>query len=145
MLHTTSTHGAEIERILRSDLRPLKDGMPGEEGLKREIVLAPGVKMTATIEVTAKGNGNMRIGNLNLKVFDEHDDGSYYENGLLNIEFPEINGDGKRQMVISGIVCFTDEKREKVVRREAVVYIYALRPDRTFKEVYRNTKFRIGN
>jgi hypothetical protein len=119
--------------------------MPGEKGLKREIMLAPDVKMTVTIEVTAKGNGNMRIGNLDLKVFDEHNDGTYYENGLLSIEFPDINRDGKRQMVVSGIVCFTGEKGEKVLRREAIVYIYALQPDRTFKEVYRNTKFRIDN
>ncbi len=117
--------------------------MPGEEGLQREVVLAPDVKMSAVIEVTAKGNGRMRIGNLDLKVFDSHDDGSYYENGLLNIDFTDIDGDGKRELIISGIVCFTDEKGDKVLRREAVVFIYALQPNQTFKEVYRNTNFRL--
>ena len=132
-----------VERISRNDLKPLKDGMPGEEGLQREVVLAPGVKMTAAIEVTAKGNGSLRIGNLNLKVFDSHDDGSYYENGLLNIDFADIDGDGKRELLISGIVCFTDEKGGKVLRREAVVFIYALQPNRTFKQIYRNTDIRL--
>jgi len=135
--------GDTVERITRSDLNPLKDGMPGEEGLQREVVLAPDVKMSAVIEVTAKGNGRMRIGNLDLKVFDSHDDGSYYENGLLNIDFTDIDGDGKRELIISGIVCFTDEKGDKVLRREAVVFIYALQPNQTFKEVYRNTNFRL--
>lgn len=106
-------------------------------------MMAPGVKLAATIEVTAKGNGAMRIGSLNLRVFDSHDDGEYYENGLLDIEFPDMNGDGRRQMVVSGIVCFTDEKEDRVLRREHVVYIYAFQPDGKFKEVYRNTKFRI--
>jgi hypothetical protein len=80
---------------------------------------------------------------LNLKVFDDHNDGSYYENGLLNIDFADMDGDGKRELLISGIVCFTDEKGTSVSRREAVVFIYALRGGRTLKEVYRNTSFRI--
>ena len=62
---------------------------------------------------------------------------------MLNIDFTDLDGDGKREMVISGIMCFTDEKGDKVLRREAVVFIYALQPNRTFKQVYRNTDFRI--
>jgi hypothetical protein len=132
-----------VERISRSDLKPLKDGMPGEEGLEKELVLAPDVRMAATIEVTAKGNDSLRVGNLKLKVFDSHNDGSYYENEMLKIEFPDIDADGKRELVISGIVCFTDEKGDKVLRREAVVFIYALQPNRTFKQIYHNTSFRL--
>lgn len=135
--------GDPVERISRNDLKPLKDGMPGEEGLEKEVVLAAGVKMSATIEVTAKGNGSLRIGNLNLKIFDSHNDGSYYDNEMLKIEFADLDGDGKRELVISGIVCFTDEKGDKVLRREAVVFIYALQPNRTFKQVYRNTDVRL--
>src|SRR5215472_9969627 len=132
-----------VERISRNDLRPAKDGMPGEEELTKEIVVAPNIRLMAKIEVTAKGNGLLHIANLNLKVFDSHNDGVFYENEMLNIDFVDLNGDGKREMVISGIVCFTDEKGDKVMRREAVVYIYALQSDRTFKQVYRNTDFRI--
>jgi len=135
--------GDGIERISRKDLKPLKDGMPGEQGLKKEVVLAPGVKLSAIIEVSAKGNGSLRIGNLVLKLVDDHSDGSYYEDGMLNIDFCDIDGDGKREMLISGIVCYTDEKGDKVLRREAVVLIYQLQPNRTFKEVYRNTTLRL--
>jgi hypothetical protein len=77
------------------------------------------------------------------KVFDSHDDGSYYEGEMLKVEFADLDGDGRREMVISGLVCFTDQKVDRVLRREAVVFIYALQPDRTFKQVYRNTDVRI--
>jgi hypothetical protein len=71
------------------------------------------------------------------------DDGSYYEGEMLKVEFADLDGDGRREMVISGLVCFTDQKGDHVLRREAVVFIYALQPDRTFKQVYRNTDVRI--
>ena len=132
-----------VEKLSRNDLKPLNDGMPGEEGLETKVVLADGVKMSATVEVTAKGNGWLRIGNLKLKVFDSHDDGSYYEGEMLKVEFADLDGDGRREMVISGLVCFTDQKVDRVLRREAVAFIYALQPDRTFKQVYRNTDVRI--
>jgi hypothetical protein len=85
----------------------------------------------------------LEISNLKLHVFDSHDNGAFYEDGLLNIEFADLDGDGKRELVISGLVCFTDEKGDKVLRREAVVFIYALQPNRTFKQVYRNTDVRL--
>lgn len=131
--------GDTTNRISRNELKPLEDGTPGELGLRKELVLATNLKMTAAIKVTTKGNGRMRIGNLNLKVYDSHDDGSYYENGLLSIDIPDINGDGTCELVISGIVCFTDEKGKMITRREAVVFIYVLQSNQTFKQVYRNT------
>jgi len=138
-----ATLGATTERISRSDLHPVKDGMPGEQDLHREVVVTPGVKVPLDIAVTAKGNGYLRMGNLKLKVFDSHDDGSYYEGDLLNIDLAEIHDDGKRDVIISGIVCFTDEKGKAVLRREAVVYIYAFQPDGTFKQVFRNTDHKL--
>src|SRR5262249_24787066 len=87
LLQTSVLCGATVERISRADLQPLKPGMPGEQGFHREVVVGNGVSMPADIQVTAKGNGYLRIGNLKLKVFDTHDDGSYYEHDLLNIDF----------------------------------------------------------
>lgn len=132
-----------VQRISRKDLRPAKDGMPEEQELTKEVVIAPTVKFIARIEVSAKGNGSLQIANLNLKVFDDHSDGSYYENEMLSIEFADLDGDGKRELIISGIVCFTGDKGDKVLHREAVVFIYALQRNRTFKEVYRNTDIRL--
>ena len=143
VLRTTAAPNSTVERLSRKDLKPLKSEFPGELGLKREIVLASGVKMTATIEMSNKGNGSLRIGNLILWVVDSHDDGSYFEDMMLNIDFTDLDGDGIREMVLSGIQCFTDEKGDKVLRREAIVFIYKLQPDRTFKLVYRNTDLRL--
>ena len=61
-----------VQRLSRNDLKPLNDGMPGEEGLETKVVLADGVKMSAIVEVTAKGNGWLRIGNLKLKSLSEN-------------------------------------------------------------------------
>src|SRR5688500_7528083 len=88
-----------VERISAGNLKPLKDGMTGEQGLSREVVvLAANVKMLAVIEVTAKGNGKLHMGNLDLRVFDAHHDGIHYENGLLTIDFSDINEDGRREL-----------------------------------------------
>ena len=129
LISSTDGSAGEIERIRRSDLKPAKHGMPGEEEVTKEVVVAPNVKLVAKIEVSAKGNGSLRMANLDLKIFDDHDDGIYYENEMLYIDFSDIDGDGNRELLISGIVCFTDEKGDKVLRREAVVFIYALQPN----------------
>jgi hypothetical protein len=142
-LQNTAAPSDKVERISRKDLKPAKDGMPEEEALTREVIIAPNIKFVAKIEVSAKHNGSRRIANLDLKVFDGHDDGAYYENEMLNIDFSDIDGDGKRELVISGIVCFTGEKGDKVLRREAIVFIYALQPNRTLKQVYRNTDYQL--
>jgi|LauGreDrversion2_5_1035112.scaffolds.fasta_scaffold01758_2 hypothetical protein len=132
-----------VERISRKDIKPLKNGMPGEEGFDKEIVFAAGIKIAATINVTNKGNGSLQIANLKLKIFDSHDDGKYYENEMLKIEFVDLDGDGKRELLVSGIVCFTDEKGDSMLRREAVVFIYALQLNHTFRLIYSNTDLRL--
>jgi hypothetical protein len=127
-------------RISQADLKPTPSGMPGELSFQRMISVAAGFEMLARIEITSKGNGILGIANLRLKVFDSHDDGTYFENGLLNIDFKDIDGDGKREMIISGIVCITDENGKVPLRREPVVFIYKLDANLAFKAVYRSGK-----
>ena len=130
-------------RISPKDLKPARDCLPEELELTREVIIARNIKLVAKIEVSAKGNGSLRIANLDLKVFDGHADGVYYENEMLNVDFSDLDGDGKRELVISGIVCFTGDKGDEVLRREAVVIIYSLQSNLTFKQVYRNTDYRL--
>src|SRR6185369_2717906 len=94
-----------------------------------KVAFGVGLTFEAYIEITAKGNGFLKMANLNLKVFDSHDDGIYYENGLLKIDFPDLDSDGRREMVISGTICFTQEKTGQITRREPVVYIFRLSSD----------------
>jgi len=132
-----------VERISRRDLKPAKEGIAREREWSKEIIISSTVKLLARIEVTNKGNGALGIGNLKLRIVDSHDDGIFYEDEMLNIDFTDLDGDGNREMVLSGIACLTDEKGEKVLRREAIVFIYALQPNRTFKQIYRNTDIRL--
>jgi hypothetical protein len=129
----------EPERISRADVRPGAGLMPGEERMSKQVKLASNMIMAATIEVTAKGNGSLRLGNLNLRIFDSHNDGQFFENGMLDVDFSDLDGDERSEVIISGIVCFTDESGDTVLRREALVFIYSLQADKTFKQIYRNT------
>jgi hypothetical protein len=54
LFQTSRAFSDKIERISREDLKPLKDGMPGEQGMKRAVMLATDVKMTASIESRPK-------------------------------------------------------------------------------------------
>jgi len=135
---------AEVPGIRMEDLRPAKGGIPGEREFRQKVAFGAGVTFEASIEVTSKGNGLLKMANLNLKVFDSHDDGVYYENGLLKIDFPDLDGDGRREIVISGTVCFTEEKTGQFTRREPIVYIFRLSNNsRRFGLVYKSSTFQI--
>src|SRR5215831_13504459 len=101
---TSVAFAAPSERIRASDLHRPADGMQGEMEFQKDIQVTKDIKMPVRIEVTAKGNGSLRVGNLELKVYDDHNDGIYYEGGLLDIDFCDLDGDGKRAMIISGII-----------------------------------------
>ncbi|PYJ95921.1 MAG: hypothetical protein DME23_22315 [Verrucomicrobia bacterium] len=116
---TTEAESAKPVSIAKSDLVHPADGMPGELSCEKEINLCRGVKLAAKIEVTAKGNGTLTIGKLKVAVLDDHNDGAFYEDEMLKTDF--VDGDGFLDLVLSGIICFTDEKGDKVVRREAFV------------------------
>lgn len=115
--------------IHRNEFRPDKDGMPGEEKYEREIEIGPGVKFAAVVEVTVRGNGTLRVANLDeLRVFDEYDDGAVYVGGLLHVEFVDITNDGYKDLVITGTVVHTGEKETDPRTYETVTSIYVFDP-----------------
>jgi len=114
------------------------DSIPGEQRYERVIEIGHGVSTRAVIEVTSKGNGILKIGDLRLRVYDDHDDGAYYLGSLLHIEFADVNGDDYRDMVISGIVSHGGEKEWEERKMESLVFIYRYDVERsTFVLVYR--------
>ena len=125
----------------KSDLVHPAVGMPGELSCEKEITLGRGVKLAAKIEVTAKGNGTLTIGKLKVAVFDDHNDGAFYEDEMLKTDFVDIDGDGFLDLVLSGIICFTDEKGDKVVGREAFVCIYKYCGKQRFRKIYSSSDF----
>ena len=99
--------GQVIER--KDFIRP-PGSMPGEELYEKNFAIGHGVTEHAKIEVTAKGNGFLEMGNLDLRVFKEHNNGSLFEGGLLHVEFVDLTGSGYKDLVISGVVRYTGEK-----------------------------------
>lgn len=133
---------AWADSISRKDFYYPAKAMQGEERYEKKFSLGVGVSADVTIDVTAKGNGYMSLLNLRLKVFDEHDDGAIYEGGLLHIDFVDLDGDGFKDLVISGLVIYTGEKETSPRSSEPVVFIYHLEPkQRKFKLVYKRASF----
>ena len=122
----TSCGWAQVIRL--EEFKPAKDGMPGEREYRNKIEIGPGVQLDVTVDVTARGNGALRVANLNLRVLDEYDDGAVYVGGLLHVEFLDITGDGFKDLVIMGTVIHTGEKETDPRSYEAVTSIYVFDP-----------------
>lgn len=95
----------------------------------KRITVGGGVTRSALIDVDSKGNGLLRIGNLAIKVYDDHRDGSYYQGSMLTTTFKDINHDGYLDLIVSGIVNVTSPwKSHAITRREALVGIFLFNP-----------------
>ena len=107
------------------DLQRNPNGMPDELVWSKTINVGPNLTLPATIEVTAKGNGFLSVGEVSLgKVYDAHDDGTTFEGFLADIAFKDINDDGFKDVVISGIINTHHEKQDEILSREAFVRVY---------------------
>jgi len=100
------------------------NGMPNERIRERNIEIGRGVTLRAVVEETAKGNGTLLVGNLRLKIVDEHDDGAVYAGVMPHVEFADFDGDGYRDLVVSGVVEYTDEKGKEILDCESFVFLY---------------------
>jgi hypothetical protein len=139
ILFAPTTAGAQT--LSPKGLRDDPDGMPGERVLRQDIEMGAGVKLTALIEETNKGNGLLSIGTLKLKVVDEHEDGAVYAGAVPHVEFADIDGDGIKELVVNGIVEYTDEKADVVREREAFVFIYRYDKAKGFKLAFKRASF----
>jgi hypothetical protein len=66
--------------------------------------VAPSITIPATFSVTSKGNGSLQWKGGLLRVYDDHDDGVVYYPRLLKNELRDTNGDGYKDIVVSGAV-----------------------------------------
>lgn len=74
---------------------------------QRKLKLNSNFQFDAILEGTKKGNGTLKVHNLNLRVFDQHDDGIVYEGDLLKIDFKDLNNDTINEIIITGILKYT--------------------------------------
>jgi hypothetical protein len=121
-------------------LKPDPDGMPGEQICKGEVTVND-VKLPFVIEVTNKGNGWIKLANLNLHVYDAYEDTLFYDGDLLNVELVSLGEPANKYLVITGTAIHTDEKGESRVF-ESIVFIYRFdQTKKTFSCVYKHAGF----
>lgn len=108
-----------------ADLTETSGGIPGEAEWRGSVPVDDYRSHDAVIRVTPKGNGTLIICNLAKQVYDEHDDGSYFYGGLLDIYAEDINSDGYRDLIMKGVRLYSHEKkRDTVVSHEYLIWMY---------------------
>jgi hypothetical protein len=120
-----ATSNSFSQVVERSEFVQPKDGISGSLRYMKSIQVSSKIAIDATLNVTAKGNGILDFANLHLKVFDDyHDEQVFDHEGLLHVEFVDVDGDGFKDLVISGIVRHMGEKESDPVSEEALVSVY---------------------
>lgn len=104
-----------IERIINKD-----------KSEYRIITLKTGLSLPINIDATPKGNGTININGLIIRIFDQHDDGTVYENNYLTLDTKDLTGDGIKEILISGILKFTGEKEKDPASYAPILLIYQL-------------------
>lgn len=83
-----------------------------------------GLQIPIDFGITSKGNGGFSLPGLFLiRVYDRHDDGSYFKSGLLQNELLDIDEDGYKEILLWGVAIKTDENSERIIGEIPVVAI----------------------
>lgn len=110
----------------------------------RKIELNKQLHFNIALEGTSKGNGTLKVHNLNLRLFDQHDDGIVYKGGSLNLDLKDLNGDNIKDLIITGILKYTGDDESSPATYEALTQIYTYNCKAgLFKSLYKNSKFSI--
>ena len=133
-------HRGYAQIIANSDFHPTPNGLPGEQQYNKTFQIGPNRSIPVVVDVTAKGNGWMKVANLCLRVYKEHDDGEVFDPPLLHVEFVDITGDGFKGLVIVGTLKRTGEKETDPTTTEPIASIYTFDP----KTNHFNLRFRCG-
>jgi hypothetical protein len=108
------------------------------------LALGHGLNVTASVQMTSKGNGTLSLPNLGLRLFDQHDDGLVYRGGLLKLDLVTLGDDRYASILVSGILQHTGEKESDPIEEEAAVFIYRLDcRSGKFVQTYRNSSINI--
>lgn len=106
--------------------------------LRRDIIIK------SKAEMTEKGNGTLQLGNLLLRIYDRHDDGLVYENGLLKLDFIDLDGDSIDEAIVSGVLKSTGEDAGDPVSFSSVNHIFSLNCDTgLFEQLYSSSAYEV--
>ncbi|MDR0933420.1 MAG: hypothetical protein LBM70_10455 [Victivallales bacterium] len=105
-------NGVSAERFLsRKDFKTdTRHGIQHELHANKVADLGNGVAFNSTAEVTAKGNGFLQIANLNVRIYDAHDNSEMFTENPLEIYLVDINSDGYRDLLTCIVKEISDEK-----------------------------------
>ncbi|GAA5496042.1 hypothetical protein Rhal01_02223 [Rubritalea halochordaticola] len=95
-----------------------------ETKISRLIQISEKVSCKAHFEVTSKGNGDLSIPGINIRIFDTHEDRFIYQDSLLKCQWKDTNGDGYLDLTVSGTVLETDEKGERLLSSTPVKGVF---------------------
>lgn len=129
----------ELSKVYEADANEY-----GDATYVQLIDVGKGVTVTARTELTRKGNGVLSVKNLELRIYDAHDDAAYFQDSFLKTEFADVDGDGFKDIVISGIVVYEITRVGEAKRfvREPVVFVYLYRAEGdAFKLGYKSASF----
>ena len=76
----------------------------------RSMEIASGSFQPMKFEITTKGNGSISLPGLNIRIYDNHDDGLVFESKLLKCEWKDIDEDGFLDLAVSGTAIRTGDK-----------------------------------
>lgn len=134
--------GCARDRSIQITAKDLVEIKPhGEQAWRGDVRLGNGVTTAASIEVTSKGNGSLKILNLNVRVYDAHDDMTLFEPSMANVRFIDLDGDGFLDLFISTLEIGTDEVTGAHLSRRPIAQTFLYRPDRAeFEELFSPTR-----
>ena len=87
-----------------------RNGIPHERIAGKQVEFGPGVVFDAEVEVTAKGNGLLRLVNIRPRIYDTHNDTEIFADGLLSSRLADVNGDGYLDLILFGVKEVCDDK-----------------------------------
>lgn len=88
--------------------------------------------------------GVLTIGTQCFYIYSGIDSNVHYTGGSLDVDLIDLNGDGERDLIISGIVNYTGEEDSEIYAQENVVFIYYCNMKRgEFIEGYKKASFDI--
>ncbi len=125
--------GQEICAIFKE----MKTTLKGPEAERKiHVKIGKDETLSGMLSLTSKNNGTLRLANLLLRTFDEHDDGIVYKDSCLSVQFNDLNNDGYLDLEISGIALMTDEKSDKPLEEQKVELQYKYVPkERKFLKI----------
>ncbi|MEI8646392.1 hypothetical protein P4S60_18385 [Pseudoalteromonas sp. Hal040] len=140
-----SLHSFASQIIEDSDIARINASYPEDLKIRKELNIRHDINVPIEFSITSKGNGGFSLPGLFLvRLFDQHDDGSYFKSGLLRNELIDLDEDGYNELLFWGIAIKTDDESEKVLGEIPVVAILKYDPkSKTFKVIKKSNEIDI--